>query len=186
MFLRATPHFLDESAWEDFCEASLLENLVDALADLDPLRFIGSRSRGLKSELSAYGASGINSPHPFKWTSSVLITDSSGLDFDPNFRATGLMTCQDCEIPRRLYVHLAVNNREAIGTNLLRANLAAESSFAPGALVLITLGRELLNLGGWDRSYGASNEFIRQYELGYWSALKRAPALIDLNSPLAR
>lgn len=185
MFLRVTPHLLGDGPWEDLCEALLLENLVEALADFDPLKFIGSRSRGLKSELQSYGATGLNSRHPFKWTSNVRITDTTGLDFDPNFRATGMMTCQHCEAPSRVYVHLAVNNREAIGTNLLRANLAAESSYAPGALVLITLGRDLLNLGGWDRSYGDTKEFIMQYKLGYRSALRRAPALVELNSLLA-
>jgi hypothetical protein len=184
MFLKATPYFLDDTPWDDLCEGTLFEHLVMELSKLNPLNFIGKRSRGLKSELKAFGDSGPKSSHRFRWTSDILITDATGMDKDANFTATGLMACQDCDTPRKVYVHLAVNNREAIGTNLLRANLAAESSTAPGALVLITLGRELLDLGGWDRSYGDTKEFIIQYKLGYGSALKRAPAIVELNSPL--
>lgn len=170
----------------NFCQLALQEELQAFLESLDSFALVGARSQGIKKSLNQFGAAGEKARHPFLWTASAPLAETSSLSHDPNFRATAKMECSVCKSPSILYVHLAVGNREGIGTNFLRSNLAGACEFGAGRLVLITLGRDLLNVGGWDSSYGDSEEFLAQFRLGYKEAISPPPVIMELNSPPLR
>ena len=67
-------------------------------------------------------------------------------------------------------IELCLNNREAIGTNFskLASYLNRREEFSSHRLsIVITLSRELLNHGGWDKSYGDSVEYNEAFDLIY-------------------
>ena len=67
-------------------------------------------------------------------------------------------------------IELCLNNREAIGTNFskLSAYLNKRESIPNFRLAaLVTLSRDLLDHGGWDKSYGDSSEYDVAFDLIY-------------------
>ena len=165
------------------CQVAFLEQIRNFFEGLDSYSLVSDRSEGIKKRLNEFGASGADAQHPFTWRTRVRLADTSSLSHDPNFVTTAQMKCGLCSLQSVLYIHLAVSNREGIGTHLLRSNLAWNCEYGSGPLLLITLGRDLLNLGGWDRSYGDSSEFVAQYELGYKEAISPPPLMLEINSP---
>lgn len=165
------------------CQVAFQEQLRYFIEGLDSISLVERRSHGIKKQLNEFGASGVDAQHRFTWKTKVRLADTSSLTHDPNFVTTAQMKCSSCSVPSILYIHLAVSNREGIGTHLLRSNLAWNCEYGSGPLLLITLGRDLLNLGGWDSSYGDSEEFLTQYELGYKEAISPPPVIMEINSP---
>lgn len=182
MFLSVRRHVLaGDSRDLSVCQNRMLEDVSNFLEQQEPQHLIKNRSRSVKEKLSNLAAGGPAYNHPFSWQMEVGLSTSVGSHSSANFRSTGKASCQSCQAPEELYFHLAVNNREAIGTNLLRSGLASSRETRPGRMVLITLGRNLLNLGGWDGAYGDSSEFITQYGWGYQKVLKDPPIILEVN-----
>lgn len=79
---------------------------------------------------------------------------------------------------------LAFNNRESIGTNFLKlatALISRESNPSKRAGVLIAPTRELLDRGGWDRSYGDSAEYEALFRAGYGGILNVNLVILELH-----
>ena len=80
---------------------------------------------------------------------------------------------------------LAFNNRESIGTNFLKLATALrtrEGSESKRVGVLIAPTRELLDRGGWDKSYGDSAEYQALFQAGYGEILNINLVIIELHA----
>ena len=78
---------------------------------------------------------------------------------------------------------LCLNNREAIGTNIMKLSLALENrqTDAKNTLaVLVVLNRKFLDLGGWDSSYGDSWEYAEYFRLGFDRHVRGNVAMLEL------
>ena len=183
MYLSVTKKFLDDRPWKSACQSDLLNQLEDYFIGADPSKLTEKRSNGIKKALNEFGELGEKAPHRYKWTRSVQLFPADNLKYKANFKATGRLQCADCSPSATVFVHLAVNNREAIGTTLLRSHLASVPEGGSGRLALIALGRDMLNLGGWDGVYGDADEIADQWALAYHDTISPGPAIIELNCP---
>jgi hypothetical protein len=78
---------------------------------------------------------------------------------------------------------LCLNNREAIGGNIMKLSLALENreTEAKNTLaVLVVLNRKFLDLGGWDNSYGDSWEYAEYFRLGFDKHVRGNVAMLEL------
>ncbi len=84
-----------------------------------------------------------------------------------------------------LNIELCFNNRESAGTNFLKLSAASEfqkdsgSDFSLG--LLLVPKRELLDLGGWDSSYGDSTEYSFYYKEAFQKSLFGRFLIIELS-----
>ena len=78
---------------------------------------------------------------------------------------------------------LCLNNRESIGTNIMKLSLALENRAVEAKntlAVMVVLNRELLDLGGWDSSYGDSWEYAEYFQLGFEKHVPGNLAMLEL------
>lgn len=82
-------------------------------------------------------------------------------------------------------LELCLNNREAIGTNLLKLDLALSSRLTPpksGLMIVVAATRQLLDQGGWDKAYGDSSEYWHLLETGICNYLNARVLIIELHA----
>lgn len=79
--------------------------------------------------------------------------------------------CERCQSKHRVLLEVAFDNRQAIGTNLLKLEVAQRyfnDRTGGNALgVLVCASRKALQLGGWDPGVGDENEYQLALDTAY-------------------
>ena len=161
------------------CHQDLWNEMKAIFETLDVRNALRQRSESLKNEVSA-GMSGHPNLHLEK---SSIFYDPSLLDVPAIYRLDGRGTCSEkCGTHHKLNLVLCLNNRESIGTNFLKLEIAAQEDirnhkgreiFDRNVLgVLITFNEGLLKAGGWDASYASSDEYTFAYKHAYRQIIK--------------
>ncbi len=161
------------------CLENIWSDVKGIFQTLDVVSSLRTRSESLKHAIN-FAMSG----HPnLKWEKSSIFHDSSLLDVPAIYRLDGRGTCSDsCGSRHYLNFVLCLNNRESIGTNFLKLEIAAKEDirhqkgieiFDRNILgVLVTLNDGMLRAGGWDSSYASSNEYTFAYKHAYRQIIK--------------
>ena len=161
------------------CHESMCNELKEIFQSLDVRNSLRQRSESLKNEVSSVMAS-----HPnLQWEKSSIFYDSSFLDVPAIYRLDGRGSCSgSCGSRHKMNIVLCLNNRESIGTNFLKLEIAAQEDirnqkgteiFDRNILgVLVTFNEGLLRAGGWDSSYASSDEYTFAYKHAYRQIFK--------------
>lgn len=156
----------------DTCLQSSLFKFKDALSGIDYHLAIFDRSNSMRKLIK----DSTESLKGFEWIPRTR-------DGQAPFSIDGKYTCDgECSSFHILNIVVCLNNREAIGTNFLKLEVAALSDIRSyhqkevldanilGALV--SLDRDVLAHGKWDPSYADSSEYSGGMRKFYKSLLK--------------
>ena len=156
------------------CHESTWNEMKDIFQSLDVRNSLRQRSESFKNEVSSGMAS-----HPnLQWEKSSIFHDSSLLDVPAIYRLDGRGSCSGaCGSRHKMNLVLCLNNRESIGTNFMKLEIAAQEDirnqkgkeiFDKNILgILVTFNEGLLKAGGWDASYASSDEYTFAYKHAY-------------------
>ena len=164
------------------CFALFWESLQDSLSSLDFDAAIKSRSTSMKAEIKK-ATSGI------KKLSWIPRTRDGQAVFQLDAKYVCDFSCGESHI---VNIVICLNNREAIGTNFLKLEIASTRELRASNVegfsdnnvlgVLITFDQELLSLGGWDQSYAFASEYASAYKMNYRQVLKSNILMLRLHA----
>jgi len=161
------------------CLQELWLELKEMFQSLDVRTAMRQRSESFKNAIS----SAIEGKSNFTWEKSSVFHDPSLLDVPAIYRLDGKITCdKSCGSFHKVNLVLCLNNRESIGTNFLKLEVAAQEDirhhkqveiFDQNLLgVLISFNEGLLRVGGWDSSYGSADEYTFAYKHAFRGIIK--------------
>jgi hypothetical protein len=144
----------------------------NALSEIDFNVAISDRSNSMRKSIKEH----TENLNGFVWIPRTR-------DGQAPFSIDARLTCSgDCASIHILNIVICLNNREAIGTNFLKLEVAAlseirkfqEKEVLDSNLlgVLITLDSDVLSLGKWDPSYADSSEYSAGMRKFYKSFFK--------------
>jgi len=156
------------------CHESTWNEMKDIFQSLDVRNSLRQRSESFKNEVS----SGMASHPSLQWEKSSIFHDSGLLDVPAIYRLDGRGSCSGaCGSRHKMNLVLCLNNRESIGTNFMKLEIAAQEDirnqkgreiFDKNILgILVTFNEGLLKAGGWDASYASSDEYTFAYKHAY-------------------
>jgi hypothetical protein len=156
----------------DNCLQTSLAKFQDALSGIDFNLAIADRSNSMRKLIKDF----TENIKGFEWIPRTR-------DGQAPFSIDGKYACNgECNSIHILNVVICLNNREAIGTNFLKLEVAAlseirrfqETEVLDSNIlgVLISLDRDVLTLGKWDPSYADSSEYSGGLRKFYKSLLK--------------
>lgn len=162
----------------EVCMLGLYEELKNALQAIDARTSIRQRSDSLKLAISECFEGKTN----FHWEKTSIFYDSNLLDVAAIYRLDGKLTCdRKCGSFHKINIVLCLNNREIIGTNFLKLEVAAQEDirYSSSSIydrnilgVLLSLNEGLLKEGAWDGSYATSSEYTFAYKHAYRHIIK--------------
>ena len=137
----------------------------------------GAPSLGIRRQFenSAEGASWLRKQSVRHEVPRSLGRTGFEVDFLKIFRET------PCGQAHPAVMELAFDNRQAIGTNLLKLEVAAagaQNTSQIGFGILVCPGDNILKVRGWDGAVGASSEYESAIRDGYSGILKSSKALL--------
>lgn len=176
------------------CEEMLLGELEGLLQNVDAQSAIKGRSVSLKKAISEAisiaGRPASARVKKFEKTSAFHGNrlGNAGALFELDLQAE----CdQSCGKSHRVNAVLCLNNREAVGSNFLKLELAAQELIRYNngqALsdenvlgVLISLNKKVLTLGGWDPAYANSTDYTFAFSFAYSSMLRSRILAVKLD-----
>ncbi|MEY4533541.1 MAG: hypothetical protein RI926_1310 [Actinomycetota bacterium] len=164
------------------CFESMIRGLVHVIENLSLTELIGNRTRGIHKAME----DGRLRQTPISWGKSAIVDSSSGISQKSIFKLDGVGNCICGK--HKIGIILCLNNREAIGTNFLKAELsdrffASNNKDEESACVLLCLSRETLNLGGWDKSYADATEYIEAFRGAYSNFIKSPISVLEVHAP---
>ena len=121
--------------------------------------------------------------HPFLFDTSV-----SDVFPKTNYQIDAVLDApaSECKHNHRFLVEHCFDNRQAIGTNLLKFELAAsifENNLNSSALpILICADKTSLKSFGWDGSIASSEEYENAIRSAYSQVIKTAPVLMVIRN----
>jgi hypothetical protein len=107
---------------------------------------------------------------------------------DVNYRFDGILDLQDtaCQHRHRFLIEICFDNRQSIGTNLLKFELAAKSfessSNRKAHGFMLCADRRALRKFGWDESAGSSEEYEVALRGPYGEIMKHQPTLLVIRT----
>jgi hypothetical protein len=142
-----------------------LNQLVEQLGNIELGRGIGGsvQAKILLSQPSA----------DFGWETDFLVTQQASRDYpDANFKMNYLWVSHGCPCGERhkVFVHRCFDNRQAIGTNLLRFVLAHQAGLrgTPDSSAYVAIvADEKAKRAAWDGSVGSYEEYFFSLNGGY-------------------
>jgi hypothetical protein len=91
-------------------------------------------------------------------------------------------SCSDCKKRHRLFVEVCFDNRQAIGTNILKLDSAAsffqDKTSGVALSVIVCADRKALSTGGWDSGVGDEEEYQIALNTAYKKHLKTNISLL--------
>lgn len=141
-------------------------------------QLIGSRSRVVTKRFSSFAAS-----ESFHAEANSLSEELDTKAATANLRVDRLLRVKSDGC--LLACELALNNREAIGSNFAKVNISLlhrQPSVEKRFGVLITASRDFLDKGGWDRAYADTSEYRRFFEIGMSEMLGVEIVLLELTA----
>ncbi len=163
----------------DPCLHNLWTEIKEIFQSLEVRSAIRQRSESFKGAVSL----GVESKSNFVWEKSSVFHDPNLLDVAAIYRLDGKSTCKgECQSFHKVNLVLCLNNRESIGTNFLKLEIAAQEDirnnkkieiFDRNVLgVLVSFNESLLKEGAWDASYASADEYTFAFKHAYRSIIK--------------
>lgn len=163
----------------DSCHHNQWKEIKDIFESVNVRDALRQRSESLKNEVAA----GMSGHSGLSWEKSSIFQDPSLLDVAAIYRLDGRGTCSgSCGSLHKVNLVLCLNNRESIGTNFLKLEIAAQEDirnhkgrelFDRNILgILISFNEGLLKAGGWDPSYASADEYTFAYKHAYRPIIK--------------
>jgi hypothetical protein len=154
------------SKLDDACQEPTfaLSRLTDSLIDID--LSTGGGSAQARQIL-------LNSAVRLGWETDFLVSNSASRDFpDANFKINYLWVSRDCQCRRRhkIFLHRCFDNRQAIGTNVLRFLIADQSntkSTEDDYIFVALVADEKAKKSSWDGAIGSYEEYFFAVHGGY-------------------
>jgi hypothetical protein len=187
--LRVTENRITVSADEiHSCHTELLEALKSSLEKVDVRVALSERSKSLKSEIEK----GHEGTSRILWKKTSVLASKQILDVPATLQLDGEGQCSGkCGSVHLINIVLCLNNREGIGTNYMKLEVAAqnqvrnaqaESVYDENILgVMITLDESVLKAGSWDSAYADANEYSFSFQKAYKGLLKSNIIGLQLN-----
>jgi metal-responsive CopG/Arc/MetJ family transcriptional regulator len=158
------------------CLVQIVSKLKSEIQAIEANSSISNRSESLKSALTSQ----VNSVN---WNKKSLFDAPELADAPAIFKLDGISVCNElCGSYHQANIVICLNNREIIGTNFLKLEVAAIEAirnhpkfaiYDKNILgVLVTLDENLLRTGNWDRSYASSDEYKFAFKHAYKGVLK--------------
>jgi hypothetical protein len=152
-------------------------SIKDSFQALDVRKAISQRSESFKAAIGLFNI------RNFSWEKSSVFHNPSLIDPPAIYKLDGRGHCDaSCGSLHRVNIVLCLNNREILGTNFLKLEIAAQEDLRNSKDVnlydenllgiLITLSDGLLREGRWDSSYANSDEYSFAYKHAYRGFLK--------------
>ena len=163
----------------DPCLQNLWSEIKEIFQSLEVRSAIRQRSESFKSAVSQ----GVDGKSNFAWEKSSVFHDPNLLDVAAIYRLDGTSTCnRECLSLHKVNLVLCLNNRESIGTNFLKLEVAAQEDirnnkqfelFDRNVLgVLVSFNESLLKEGAWDASYANADEYTFAFKHAYRGIIK--------------
>jgi hypothetical protein len=158
------------------CLAQIISDIKADIQSIEVNSSISNRSESLKNALTAQVKT-------VNWNKKSLFDAPELADAPAIFKLDGTSTCSgSCGSFHQTNIVVCLNNREIIGTNFLKLEVAAIEAirnhpkfaiYDENVLgVLVTLDENLLRTGNWDRSYASSDEYTFAFRHAYKGVLK--------------
>ena len=154
------------------------EHFVAHFSALPLHQIFGRRSRAIYEHFRTF-----RPPTELFESDAPILPSLTGAKLTANFKVD-LVTSLP-KSGKKVAIELCFNNREAIGTNLLKLDMALssrKSTGGEGLAVVVAPTRELLNQGGWDKAYGDASEYWHLLSTGILRYLKADVLLIELHA----
>lgn len=165
------------------CQSQMVRLLEEHFESLESGRAIQGKSNALRTHLNRL--TDVDQPLEgrFRATSKVSVSNRGAPD-RASFRVDLRLEClTGCERTHFLNVELCLNNREAIGTNILKPEIMARTHKGENhAGLLICASRDLLLSGNWDASYADDSEYLVAYKLVYHSVMSAPIGLMQISA----
>jgi hypothetical protein len=132
-----------------------VQDLLSHFSQIEPAAVIERRSRAFQDLIQSFIPS-----IGFERILNAPINPNVSSDHRANYRVD--LALQNKVKQTSIPVELAFNNRESIGTNLLKLESFrgdAEGNLKTPFGIIVAPTSSLLNFGGWDSSYGDSLEY---------------------------
>ena len=164
------------------CFEQILSELISIFENMSLPELIGNRTRGIQKALE----DGRLNKSKISWGKFSIVSPSTGVSQKSIFKLDGVGVC-NCG-KHKISIVLCLNNREALGTNLLKTKLAdrfftSNSEVEETTGILLCLSRETLNLGGWDKSYADSSEYVEAFRGAYFEMIRNPLVVLEIHSP---
>lgn len=161
------------------CFRSIIDTIREQFQSIDSSNLIRQRSESFKKVL----ADSFESIGEIAWSKSSVFQNPALADVPAIFKLDGQAECdRSCQSYHKINFVLCLNNRESIGTNFLKLEIAAldlirnsrdNSLYDENILgVLLTLDSSVLEIGKWDSSYAAASEYTFAFKHAYKHLLK--------------
>lgn len=164
------------------CFESVISELISIFENMSLPELLGNRTRGIQKSLE----DGRLNKTRISWGKFATVGPSTGVSQKSIFKLDGVGSCSCGK--HNISIVLCLNNREAIGTNLLKAELAnhfftTKSAIQENTGVMICLSRETLNLGGWDKAYADASEYAESFRGAYFQMITKPLVVLEVHSP---
>jgi hypothetical protein len=164
------------------CFEPLISELSSIFEHMSLPELLGNRTRGIQKTLE----DGRLSKTRISWGKFTTVGPSTGVSQKSILKLDGVGSCSCGK--HIISIVLCLNNREAIGTNLLKVELAnnffsINSATQETTGVMICLSRETLNLGGWDKAYADASEYAESFRGAYFQLVKNPLVVLEVHSP---
>ena len=170
------------------CYLQFLNNLKEGFENIDSQIAISERSKSLKSEIEK----SYTDKSMVRWEKVSVLTGRQTVEVPATLQLDGIGKCAGkCGTVHLLNIVLCLNNREGIGTNFMKLEVAAKENirnyhsntiFDENVLgVMVTLDDSLLSAGSWDSAYANANEYTFNFQKAYKGLLKSNIIGMQLN-----
>ena len=160
------------------CFRRMIDIIREQFQSIDSASLIRQRSESFKKVL----ADSFESVSEITWSKSSVFRNPAMSDVPAIFKLDGHAECdRTCQTIHRINFVLCLNNRESIGTNFLKLEIAAldlirnsrdNSLYDENILgILLTLDSSVLETGKWDSSYAAASEYTFAFKHAYKNLL---------------
>jgi hypothetical protein len=160
----------------------MISELVTIFENMTLPELLGNRTRGIQKSLE----DGRLNNTRISWGKFAIVNHATGVSQKSIFKLDGIASC-GCG-KHNISIVLCLNNREAIGTNLIKAELANHFFYSNSAIeetagILLCLSRETLNLGGWDKAYADASEYSEAFRGAYFQLINKPLVVLEIHSP---
>lgn len=170
--------WMPEDCAPDLESLDFAEDFVSHFSALPLHKIFGRRSRAIYEHFRTF-----RPPTESFESDAPIMPSLTGARLTANFKVD-LVTSLP-KSGKRVAIEMCFNNREAIGTNLLKLDMAIssrKSNDEGGLAVVVAPTRELLNQGGWDKAYGDASEYWHLLKVGILQYLKADVLIIELHA----
>jgi hypothetical protein len=167
------------------CHRDLLNSITLGIETIDGESAISERSTSFKNSLKSQTSSNF-----LRWAKRSIFANRALADVDAIYEIDAQIKCDEsCGGQHFINLVICLNNREILGTNFLKLDVAASDLIRNNSKVrlfddnilgvLITLSETTLRRGNWDRSYASGADYSWAFRNVYQSNIRAHIVIIE-------